>query len=81
METRTRDMTQDSPARLLPAFALPLMFRNVFRHLYTVADTAIAGRYVGVEALAAPDAADRLHWLIEVSAWCGGALSISLPII
>lgn len=56
-------MTQGSPARLILLFALPLMAGNVFQQLYTVTDTAIVGRALGVEALAALGAVDWLNWL------------------
>ena len=39
--------------KLLFSFALPLMFGNIFQQLYTVVDTAIVGRGVGMVALAA----------------------------
>lgn len=57
-------MTQGSPARLILFFALPLMFGNVFQQLYTVTDTAIVGRALGVEALAALGAVDWFNWLV-----------------
>lgn len=56
-------MTHGSPARLILLFALPLMAGNVFQQLYTVTDTAIVGRALGVEALAALGAVDWLNWL------------------
>ncbi len=56
-------MTEGKPMRLLLAFSLPLMFGNVFQQLYTVTDTAIVGRGVGIAALAALGAVDWLSWL------------------
>lgn len=49
--------------KLLFSFALPLMFANVFQQLYTVVDTAIVGRGVGMDALAALGTVDWLNWL------------------
>ena len=63
-QERIRNMTEGSPARLLVSFALPLMAGNVFQQLYTVVDTAVVGRVVGVDALAAVGAADWLNWMI-----------------
>ena len=57
-------MTQGSPARLIFAFAIPLMLGNVFQQMYTVVDTAIVGQALGVNALAALGAADWLNWLV-----------------
>ena len=56
-------MTAGHPGRLLFFFALPLMFGNMFQQFYTVVDTAIVGRGVGMDALAALGAVDWLNWL------------------
>lgn len=58
------NMTQGKPMRLLFSFALPLMFGNVFQQLYTVTDTAIVGRGVGMDALAALGSVDWLNWMM-----------------
>jgi len=58
------DMTEGKPLRLMLAFALPLMFGNIFQQLYTVVDTAIVGRGVGMEALAALGTVDWLNWMM-----------------
>lgn len=50
---RNTDMTTGTPIRLIIAFALPLLLGNVFQQLYNFIDTAIVGRYVGADALAA----------------------------
>jgi len=50
--------------KLLFSFALPLMFGNVFQQLYTVVDTAIVGRGVGMDALAALGSVDWLNWMM-----------------
>lgn len=56
-------MTQGHPGKLLLVFALPLMFGNVFQQLYTVVDTAIVGKGVGMDALAALGTVDWLNWM------------------
>ncbi len=58
------NMTQGKPMKLLVSFALPLMFGNIFQQLYTVVDTAIVGRGVGMDALAALGSVDWLTWLV-----------------
>ncbi len=60
----TKNMTSGKPMGLLFFFALPLMLGNVFQQLYTVVDTAIIGRGVGLDALAALGTVDWLNWLI-----------------
>lgn len=64
MAEHTKDMTQGSPARLILSFALPLMLGNICQQLYTMVDTAVVGRFVGIEALAALGASDWLNWLV-----------------
>ena len=61
---RTLNMTTGSPTRLLFSFALPLMFGNIFQQLYTIVDTAIVGRGVGMNALAALGTVDWLNWMM-----------------
>lgn len=60
---QTKTMTTGKPMGLLVVFALPLMLGNIFQQLYTVVDTAIVGRGVGMDALAALGAVDWLYWL------------------
>ena len=63
MSKRMLNMTQGHPAKLLMAFALPLMLGNMFQQLYTVVDIAIVGRGVGMEALAALGTVDWMNWM------------------
>lgn len=64
MELKTKNLTEGSPWRLLLAFSVPLMAGNVFQQLYTVVDTAVVGKVLGVNALAALGAVEWLNWLI-----------------
>ena len=48
-----RDMTEGSPSKLLWAFSLPMLFSVMFQQLYNIADSVIAGQFVGENALAA----------------------------
>lgn len=47
------DMTQGKPLTVIFSFALPLLVGNLFNQLYNVVDTAIVGRALGADALAA----------------------------
>lgn len=47
------DMTKGSPIKLMARFAIPMMIGSVFQAMYTMVDSAVLGRYVGSEALAA----------------------------
>lgn len=64
MAARTQSMTLGSPPRLILTFALPLMVGNVFQQLYTVVDTMVVGKFLGVDALAALGASDWLNWMM-----------------
>lgn len=64
MENRLKDMTTGKPVSLIISFALPLMIGNVFQQLYTVVDTAVVGKALGVDALAALGAVDWLNWMM-----------------
>lgn len=62
-QTGVMVQTEGSPWRLLLLFALPLMAGNIFQQMYTVVDTAVVGKVLGVDALAALGAVDWLNWL------------------
>ena len=47
------DMTQDDPLRVITAFALPMIFSNLFQQLYSVTDSMIIGTYLGMDPFAA----------------------------
>lgn len=49
----TKSMTNGNPAKLILIFALPLIIGNIFQQFYSMADTLIVGRTLGVNALAA----------------------------
>jgi len=57
-------MTVGAPGKLIFTFALPLMAGNIFQQLYTVVDTMVVGKYLGVNALAALGSADWLNWMM-----------------
>ena len=64
MAARIQNMTEGRPEKLIFSFALPLMVGNVFQQLYTVVDTMVVGKYLGVGALAALGAADWMNWMM-----------------
>ncbi len=62
--TDTKKMTDGSPSRLIFFFAIPLMIGNMFQQIYTITDTLIISRTLGVEALSALGSADWFDYLI-----------------
>lgn len=63
MNAKIKDMTVGRPLPLIVSFALPLMVGNIFQQLYTVVDTMVVGKALGVDALAALGATDWLYWM------------------
>ena len=64
MSARIKDMSVGKPLPLLISFSLPLMVGNIFQQMYTVVDTMVVGKALGVDALAALGATDWLYWMI-----------------
>ncbi len=48
-----KDLTEGRPFNILWKFSLPMLFSMVFQQLYQIADSIIAGKFVGKECLAA----------------------------
>ncbi|MBM6860389.1 MATE family efflux transporter [Clostridium saudiense] len=61
----TKDMTQGSPAKHILLFSIPLLIGNVFQQFYSMVDTIIVGRFIGVDALAAVGSTGSLVFLIN----------------
>lgn len=60
----TNDMTHGSVMKLILAFSVPLFIGNIFQQFYSMADTIIVGRTIGVQALAAVGATGAISFLI-----------------
>lgn len=58
------DMTKGSPFKLILKFIIPIIIGNIFQQFYSMVDTIIVGRYVGVQALAAVGATGTIGFLI-----------------
>lgn len=58
------DMTKGKPAGLIVRFIIPIILGNIFQQLYSMVDTIIVGRYVGVDALAAVGATGSIMFLV-----------------
>ena len=64
MAVHVKNMTTGKPGKLILAFSLSLVAGNVFQQLYTVVDTMVVGKFLGVSALAALGASDWMNWLM-----------------
>ena len=49
----TNDMTTGNPVKLIIYFMIPTCLGNIFQQFYNLADSIVAGRFIGVNALAA----------------------------
>lgn len=47
------DFTKEHPDRTLWRFWIPMMFSVMFQQIYNIADSMIAGKFAGEDALAA----------------------------
>ncbi|MCD8381238.1 MAG: MATE family efflux transporter [Lachnospiraceae bacterium] len=79
MITMTKDLTNGSPTRLILGFSLPLLCGYLFQQFYSMADTMIVGRFLGVNSLAAVGSTGSVNFLII--GFCMGLCSgFSIPI-
>ena len=69
----TNDMTKGSPVRLILSFMIPTYLGNIFQQFYNLVDSIVAGRYIGVNALAAIGSTASLIFL--VIGWLNGITS------
>lgn len=60
----TKDMTSGNPVKLILLFTIPLLIGNIFQQFYSMVDTIIVGRYLGVNALAAVGTTTSMTFLI-----------------
>lgn len=75
----SKDMTVGSPMKLILGFALPLLMGMLFQQIYSLVDTIIVGRALGVTALAAVGATGSINFLII--GFCLGVCSgFALPV-
>lgn len=71
------DLTEGKPSRVLLRFCLPLFGSVVFQQLYNLADSLVAGRFVGENALAAVGNSYELTLLfLAVSFGCNIGCSV-----
>lgn len=62
--TNTINMTEGRPSALLVKFAVPLLLANICQVLYTIVDSMVVGRLLGVNAFAAVGASWVYYWLL-----------------
>ena len=74
-----RDLTTGKPLKLIVSFALPLLFGFLFQQFYSFVDTAVVGRYLGAEKLAAVGATGSVNFLV-IGMCLGMCSGLAIPV-
>ena len=70
---KTNDMTVGNPVSLIIRFMIPMCLGNIFQQFYNIADSIVAGQFLGVDALAAIGSTGSLMFF--VTGWLNGLSS------
>ena len=60
----TKDLTTGSPMKLILSFMLPLVFGLLFQQVYSMVDTIVVGKFLGVDALAGVGSTGSITFLV-----------------
>ena len=60
----TKDMTAGSPVKLIISFAVPMFLGMLFQQFYSMVDTVIVGKYLGVNPLAGVGSTTSLNFMV-----------------
>ena len=78
-KSETKDMTRGNVFKLIMGFAIPLLFGMLFQQFYSMVDTIIVGKYLGVDALAAVGSTGSINFM--VIGFCMGVCSgFAIPV-
>ena len=75
----TRDLTEGNPFSLILGFSVPVLFGFLFQQFYNIVDTAIVGKFLGKEALAAVGATGSVNFLV-IGVCMGVCNGFAIPI-
>ena len=59
-----KDLTQGNVFKLILGFSIPLLLGMLFQQFYSMVDTIIVGRYLGVTALAEVGSTGSINFMI-----------------
>ena len=72
-------MTTGSPAKLILGFAIPMLMGLLFQQFYSMVDTIIVGKFLGVDALASVGSTAAINFMIN--GFCIGVASgFAIPV-
>ena len=80
MKSMIKDLTEGNPQKVLWQFTIPMFISVIFQQLYNIADSVIAGKFAGEDALAAVGASypiTMIFMAIAVGSNVGCAVVIS----
>lgn len=72
------DLTEGKPMKLIISFSIPLLIGNIFQQFYSMVDTIIVGKFLGVQPLAAVGSTGALSALIL---WMLGGLTSGFSVV
>lgn len=75
----TKDMTNGTPMRLILGFSIPLLLGFLFQQFYSLVDTLIVGRYLGIDPLAAVGSTSSINFLV-IGFCMGVCTGFSIPV-
>ena len=75
----TKDLTKGRPLALILQFGIPILLGMLFQQMYNVVDTAIVGKFLGGNALAAVGATGSINFLV-VGGSIGMCSGFAIPI-
>ena len=67
-----KDMTEGKPSHILISFAAPMILSGMFQQCYNIVDSVVAGKFAGVDALAAVGASYPISMLFIAVAMGSG---------
>ena len=59
------DMTCGNPLKLISAFAIPMLIGTLFQQFYSMVDTVMVGKYLGVNSLAAVGSTGAIFFMVN----------------
>jgi len=74
-----RNLTVGSPIRVILLFSIPLLLGNLFQQVYVLVDSAVVGRMISLDALAAVGTTGRMSFLIVGFSW-GATAGFAIPV-
>lgn len=75
----TKNLTEGTPFKSILSFTIPILLGNLFQQAYNLIDSAIVGRFVGVEALAGVGSTGSVNFLI-IGFVMGTSVGFTIPI-